>query len=198
ILPKAVLGQFGDRRWMGTRSRRWCGSTGATGTRAVSQRCLACVDLHHLPSPVRGQTQNCPWYSYPLPGPLSCACFGTVRRAALCCGLKEAGENEEWTVYWTDYSVSLERVMEMKRFQPFLIDGFKFDMRIYVLVTSCDPLRIFVYKEGLARFATMRYIDPSSRNLDDICMHLTNYAINKRNENFVQDDMTGSKSILNL
>lgn len=49
--------------------------------------------------------------------------------------------------------------------QPFLIDGFKFDMRIYVLVTSCDPLRIFVYKEGLARFATMRYIDPSRRNL---------------------------------
>lgn len=47
--------------------------------------------------------------------------------------------------------------------QPFLIDGFKFDIRIYVLVTSCDPLRIFVYKEGLVRFATMRYIDPSSR-----------------------------------
>ncbi|XP_031443823.1 tubulin polyglutamylase TTLL6 isoform X2 [Phasianus colchicus] len=212
-----------------------------------------------------------------------------VRRAALCCGLKEVGENEDWTVYWTDYSVSLERVMEMKRFQkinhfpgmieicrkdllarnlnrmlklfpkeynifprtwslpadygdfqayrrrrknrtfickpdsgcqgrgifitrnpeeikhgehmicqqyiskPFLIDGFKFDMRIYVLVTSCDPLRIFVYKEGLARFATMRYIDPRRRNLGDICMHLTNYAINKRNANFVQDDTMGSK-----
>ncbi|XP_026711572.1 tubulin polyglutamylase TTLL6 isoform X3 [Athene cunicularia] len=77
--------------------------------------------------------------------------------------------------------------------KPFLIDGFKFDMRIYVLVTSCDPLRIFVYKEGLARFATMRYIDPSSRNLGDICMHLTNYAINKHNENFIQDDTIGSK-----
>ncbi|XP_010083998.1 PREDICTED: tubulin polyglutamylase TTLL6, partial [Pterocles gutturalis] len=75
----------------------------------------------------------------------------------------------------------------------FLIDGFKFDMRIYVLVTSCDPLRIFVYKEGLARFATMRYINPSSRNLGDICMHLTNYAINKHNENFNQDDTMGSK-----
>ncbi|RLV92639.1 hypothetical protein DV515_00013733 [Chloebia gouldiae] len=77
--------------------------------------------------------------------------------------------------------------------QPFLIDGFKFDMRIYVLVTSCDPLKIFLYKEGLARFATMRYIDHSTRNLGDICMHLTNYAINKHNENFVQDDMVGSK-----
>ncbi|NXC89492.1 TTL13 polyglutamylase, partial [Cercotrichas coryphoeus] len=213
----------------------------------------------------------------------------TVRRAAQQCGLKEAGENEEWTVYWTDTSVSLERLMEMKRFQkinhfpgmielcrkdllarnlnrmlrlfpkeysifprtwslpadygdfhtysstrkartfickpdnscqgkgifithhpeeikhgehmicqqyisePFLIDGFKFDMRIYVLVTSCDPLRIFLYKEGLARFATMRYIDRSTRNLGDLCMHLTNYAINKHNENFITDDTVGSK-----
>lgn len=28
---------------------------------------------------------------------------------------------------------------------------------------------------------------------DDICMHLTNYAINKHNQNFIQDDRTGSK-----
>ncbi|XP_064013888.1 tubulin polyglutamylase TTLL13 isoform X2 [Pogoniulus pusillus] len=28
---------------------------------------------------------------------------------------------------------------------------------------------------------------------DDICMHLTNYAINKNNQNFIQDDRTGSK-----
>jgi tubulin polyglutamylase TTLL6/13 len=31
---------------------------------------------------------------------------------------------------------------------PFLIDGFKFDMRIYVLITSCDPLRIYIF-DGL-------------------------------------------------
>ncbi|XP_054025186.1 tubulin polyglutamylase TTLL13 [Dryobates pubescens] len=77
--------------------------------------------------------------------------------------------------------------------KPFLIDGFKFDMRVYVLLTSCEPLRIFVYKEGLARFATMRYIDPSSRNLKDTCMHLTNYAINKHNQNFIRDGRRGSK-----
>uniref|UniRef100_A0A8D1ELN3 Uncharacterized protein n=1 Tax=Sus scrofa TaxID=9823 RepID=A0A8D1ELN3_PIG len=215
--------------------------------------------------------------------------YESVRRAAQMCGLKEVGEDEEWTVYWTDCSVSLERVMDMKRFQkinhfpgmteicrkdllarnlnrmqklypaeynifprtwclpadygdfqsygrqrktrtyickpdsgcqgrgifitrnpreikpgehmicqqyiskPFLIDGFKFDMRIYVLITSCDPLRIFMYDEGLARFATMPYVEPSHSNLDDVCMHLTNYAINKHSENFVRDDTMGSK-----
>lgn len=43
--------------------------------------------------------------------------YESVRRAAQVCGLREVGEDEEWTVYWTDCSVSLERVMDMKRFQ---------------------------------------------------------------------------------
>lgn len=40
-----------------------------------------------------------------------------VRRAAQLYGLREGGENEDWTLFWTDYSVSLERVMEMKSYQ---------------------------------------------------------------------------------
>ena len=41
--------------------------------------------------------------------------------------------------------------------KPFLIDNFKFDLRIYILVTSMDPLRVFMYKDGLVRLSTKEY-----------------------------------------
>ena len=68
--------------------------------------------------------------------------------------------------------------------KPHLIDGLKYDMRIYVLIYGVDPLRIFVFREGLARFATEEYIAPGKKNIDNLHMHLTNYAINKNAENF--------------
>lgn len=64
-----------------------------------------------------------------------------------------------------------------------LINGHKFDLRIYVVVTSFDPLRIYVYKEGLARFATELYSDKVSK--DNKFIHLTNYSVNKKNDNYV-------------
>jgi len=58
-------------------------------------------------------------------------------------------------------------------------------LRIYVLVGGVDPLKLFIYHQGLARFATEPYVAPNKENIDDICMHLTNYAINKESDKFV-------------
>ncbi|NWH62515.1 TTLL5 polyglutamylase, partial [Geococcyx californianus] len=70
---------------------------------------------------------------------------------------------------------------------PLLIDDFKFDVRLYVLVTSYDPLVIYLYEEGLARFATVRY-DQASKNIKNQFMHLTNYSVNKKSRDYVSCD----------
>ena len=72
--------------------------------------------------------------------------------------------------------------------KPLLIDGLKFDLRIYVLVTQTDPLKIFLYDDGLARFATEKYEYPNSTNCSNLFMHLTNYSINKHSENYIENN----------
>ncbi|CAF1413145.1 unnamed protein product [Rotaria magnacalcarata] len=216
--------------------------------------------------------------------------YECVRRAAKRLNFREVADEEDWNVYWTDTSVGIERVAQMKKWQkinhfpgmseicrkdsltrnmcrmmkmfpkeysfypkawclpadysdfakyftekkyktyiskpdvgcqgrgifitknptkdikptdnfvvqvyvnrPFLLDGFKFDLRVYVAVTSCDPFRIFVYKDGLARFTTQQYEEPSNSNCKDIFMHLTNYAIQKRSDDFIRDEDSGTK-----
>ena len=61
---------------------------------------------------------------------------------------------------------------------PCIIRGHKFDLRLYVLITSLDPLKVYLYGDGFARFATKPY-DTNPDNLQDSFMHLTNFEINK-------------------
>jgi tubulin polyglutamylase TTLL6/13 len=61
----------------------------------------------------------------------------------------------------------------------------KFDLRIYIFLCGLDPLRIYMHKDGLSRFATEQYVPPSNNNLDNFFMHLTNYAINKNSAKFI-------------
>ncbi|KAL1510977.1 hypothetical protein AB1Y20_005802 [Prymnesium parvum] len=71
---------------------------------------------------------------------------------------------------------------------PLLVDGYKFDLRLYVLVVSCSPLRVLLFKDGLARFCTERYRPPTEANMEDAFMHLTNFAINKHHDDFTIDE----------
>jgi hypothetical protein len=60
---------------------------------------------------------------------------------------------------------------------PLLLDeGYKFDMRIYCLVTSVNPLEMFLYKDGFARVSNELY----SMDISNMKVHLTNAAIQNR------------------
>ena len=48
-------------------------------------------------------------------------------------------------------------------------------------------MRIYLFEEGLARFATVPYKEPKYGNMKNTYMHLTNYAINKQNPGYVQN-----------
>ncbi|XP_065780206.1 polyglutamylase complex subunit TTLL1 isoform X2 [Muntiacus reevesi] len=61
---------------------------------------------------------------------------------------------------------------------PLLIGGRKFDLRLYVLVSTYRPLRCYMYKLGFCRFCTVKYT-PSTSELDNMFVHLTNVAIQK-------------------
>lgn len=81
--------------------------------------------------------------------------------------------------------------------RPYLINNRKFDLRIYVLVTSLDPLRIYVYQDGLVRFATQEYSTKGSAQGNRFA-HLTNYSVNKKSKSFDKNqdasaDGSGSK-----
>ncbi|CAG9856892.1 unnamed protein product [Phyllotreta striolata] len=215
--------------------------------------------------------------------------YDVIRRVAQKFAYREVSEGENWNMYWTDLSITVDKCKEMKRFQkinhfpgmleicrkdllarnlnrmlrlfprdynffpktwcfpadlgeaitysrvrknktfilkpdagsqgrgivitkslkdirpcdrgicqvylnkPFLIDGYKFDLRVYTLITSCDPLRVYIYNEGLVRFATSRYKEPNGINITNVFMHLTNYAVNKHSRTYNQDQEAGSK-----
>ena len=81
---------------------------------------------------------------------------------------------------------------------PLLIDGLKFDLRLYVLIpdTRCSAAkddthaghmpRVFLHHEGLVRFCTAPYEPPADDNLGDATRHLSNYSVNKWSAEYVK------------
>jgi tubulin polyglutamylase TTLL1 len=79
---------------------------------------------------------------------------------------------------------------------PLLVSGKKFDMRIYVLVTSFHPLKVYLYRQGFCRFSNEKYsIDVNE--IDNIFIHLTNVAIQKKYEKY-NSSHGGKWSLKNL
>jgi tubulin polyglutamylase TTLL1 len=79
---------------------------------------------------------------------------------------------------------------------PLLISDKKFDMRLYVLVTSYRPLKVWLYKQGFCRFCNEKF-SVDINEIDNIFIHLTNVAIQKKYEKY-ESSHGGKWSIENL
>lgn len=47
-------------------------------------------------------------------------------------------------------------------------------------------MAIFIFKDGLVRLASEKW--SGTKNMNDVFVHLTNYSLNKRNNNFNDDE----------
>ena len=67
---------------------------------------------------------------------------------------------------------------------PHLINGYKYILRLYVLVSGLRPLRIYLNKEGLVIIATKKFT-LDKKYLNNKFVHLINTGINKLNKDYI-------------
>ncbi|KAI9103831.1 tubulin-tyrosine ligase family-domain-containing protein [Phlyctochytrium arcticum] len=66
---------------------------------------------------------------------------------------------------------------------PCLIGGKKFDIRIYVLVTSYYPLTVYLHRSGFCRFSATPF-SMQAKDISNLFIHATNVAIQKHSPNY--------------
>jgi len=77
--------------------------------------------------------------------------------------------------------------------KPHLIRGYKYDLRLYVLVTGFDPFKIYLFKDGLVRLATVQYSTAKS-SLKQRFVHLTNNSVNKKADTYIKNTNSPNKT----
>ena len=103
---------------------------------------------------------------------------------------KKINKNNNKDIKDFNYQVLMSKYLD----KPHLLNNKKYDLRIYVLVGSFTPLKIYLYYNGLVRFATENY---TKGNYDNVFIHLTNYSINKKNPNY-KKNLKNNKEIDDL
>ena len=79
----------------------------------------------------------------------------------------------------TDITTLPQKGMVQKYiYNPHIINKKKYDIRIYVLVTGFNPLKIYLYDNGIIRFCSEDY-DIDADKLNNNYIHITNFSVNK-------------------
>ena len=96
------------------------------------------------------------------------------------------GENISLFTDVADLHYTQPMIIQKYISSPLLVGGYKFDLRIYVLITSFRPLTVHCYDSGLCRFSTQQY---DLGDLDNVYSHLTNSSINKTSDTLHTDKL---------
>ncbi|CAM9199075.1 unnamed protein product [Scytosiphon promiscuus] len=79
--------------------------------------------------------------------------------------------------------------------RPLLVQGYKFDIRQWVLVTSCNPLVVWGFDESYVRFSS-RPFTMDAPSLSDRLVHLCNHSVQKEQATGGSDHVhTGGQSM---
>ncbi|XP_043514349.1 tubulin polyglutamylase TTLL4-like isoform X1 [Frieseomelitta varia] len=197
------------------RCQEWCGTWGKHMKSSCFRTLKESQKINHFPGTFQIGRKDCLWLNlnrmmlkhevkefdfiprtYVLPRDLSC--FRQV--------WKKVGSKAKWIVKppasargagikvvhrWSQIPRKRAVIVQQYLSRPKLISGAKFDLRLYVLVTSFNPLKVYIYPDGLVRFASVKYNDDINY-LSDRFMHLTNYSINKTNSTYTSNDCVDS------
>ena len=101
------------------------------------------------------------------------------RDIKILCDLREIKEYVSSPNYWV-----AQKYIE----NPLLINSRKFDIRQWVLITSFDPIVIWIYKKCYLRFTVEEF---SFDDLGNNFMHLTNNSISKESSKFENSEDWG-------
>lgn len=96
-------------------------------------------------------------------------CNFAVTQTSKCQGrgifiFNKMSEISKWKTYNKDNPPE-PYVCQKYLMDPLLLGGRKFDMRIYALCTSYNPLTVYLYRTGFARFAHDRYDNSDTDNM---------------------------------
>lgn len=95
-----------------------------------------------------------------------------------------AARGEDIQLFQNLSQLTDEQLKKFSVIQEYMTDNLlyhnhKFDLRVFILVTSVDPFIVYLYDEGIGRFASSEYVAPNATNYLDKHVHLTNFAVNK-------------------
>eukprot|EP01059_Diplonema_ambulator_P009902 TRINITY_DN19885_c0_g1_i2.p1 TRINITY_DN19885_c0_g1~~TRINITY_DN19885_c0_g1_i2.p1 ORF type:complete len:567 (+),score=79.93 TRINITY_DN19885_c0_g1_i2:104-1702(+) len=117
-------------------------------------------------------------------------------------GLGGNGIRITYTVAMQDFA-GPRKLVQAYVHPPLLINTRRFDIRVYVLVTSFTPFRVYMAKEGVVHLCVDSYHTPTDEsNLGPMSSHITNHNINSKAKGYQNGGKGGvsghSRSFENL